>query len=67
MPFIDWVKQHGSGYSQSWNAEDRLEKKYESLQDEAIDDVLRALATMKSADSRIDFKLQSAMSLAINL
>jgi hypothetical protein len=56
--FIEWLKQNGNEYSQAWDAENKLEKKYESLQDAALDDVVRALATMKSADSKIDFKFQ---------
>ena len=58
VPFIDWVRQSEGQYSKAWKLEDALEKKYEDLQDDAMDDVLRALATMKSADSRLDFKIQ---------
>ena len=56
--FIKWIKSRNGEYSQAWKTEDDLEKKYEWLQDSALDDVSRARATMKSADSRIDFKLQ---------
>jgi len=58
VPFIDWSKEHGTEYTKAWEAEDALEKQYESLQEDALDDVSRALATMKSADSRFDYKYQ---------
>ena len=58
MTLIEWMKQHGNDYFEAWKREDNLEKKYEGLQNGVMDDVLRALATMKSADSKLDFKLQ---------
>lgn len=57
-PFIDWVQQNENGFFEAWKSEDVLQKKYEDIQDDAMDDVLRALATMKSADSRIQRKVQ---------
>jgi hypothetical protein len=58
VSFIDWSREHDNGYLKAWEAEDVLEKRYESLQEDALDDVSRALATMKSADSRFDYKYQ---------
>jgi hypothetical protein len=49
------MKQNIDDCLEAWKREDTLEKKYESLQNDAMDDVLHALTTMKCADSKLDF------------
>lgn len=56
--FINWLRQNGTDYKKSWDAENALEQQYERLQDGTAEGIMGALATMKSADSKIDFKVQ---------
>ena len=58
--FLDWMKTNGVEYTAAWDREEKLEAAYSAAQDPSMDDVVRALDTMKSADSRLEEKMMYA-------